>query len=911
MEADNTVPIKRFLSNTETYSDLNHNQVHGEVIPDELLDVSKDTPDIEDVDGSEPGYDDKHVTEDTSDDVSKCSGNYYGSDHLNNISSEEVSAAAELNNLVTKLTPLANIDVDTITKLVGNIEKLAKLSIVQVADPKASDKKSCDDKSQELDLNTLFFSCHSVSDITSKCQEFEYSSDLNGFFCSVCTSQEAGSNTSVFKYECDLESDFTDQMQSKKFGSLNTHLKNHLKTQTHIKAMTEATNIANMEYKEDTRNKAVALKIGRIAYFLIKNGRPDTDFTTLIYLHSSNGSNVGDINHSYSFPPEFLKHVAQVVQDRLKTFLGSRLVQTGHKPPAKIVADKATWQHQTRQLIGLVTVVPDSEQPLQAVILGTPVVKSHNGRGVTDNITSVTDVYITADQFRGGAFDYQYFHLGVDKLLDEHYNVKAQYDIDPMHRAGTEDLKLRKLISATWIVNMTTLIGTAFKCVNYGKLFEHFFEVCQELTNLGYDIHFKFPRFYSETKFANYVRLVYCSFREDYPGMVRTFSEVVEKLQAGTSQDKAKAKDISSIQNKMFNLKFVIELSGSCDIYNMFGMIVNLLQTVNILPHIKYDKFVEMTSGLSVMAATVDPLLCHCHQVTDSDKCLWPLLHKDLREVETKSTYRGVTVGNLMANELSTRAGERRARENLLLNKKGLTKKCYEELKEYSGSLGTNLVAKVYRAEDKKLIESIRVVLDLESLAIRLKLSGSAHVAALHSKIFIEKSHEISSQIRDIPDQELRIQLRDFLRKLEALVEDIDEDQLRSMDLFRSFLSTDLNLFENIEMIIQIMCDAATSMSVESVVESWVSIYEAHSNKHRPISNDRAEREICVAVNGPLLQHADPVIRAALKVMYKDCKDMRNRGGKFIRRNNNVQDYTVSKSVDSFVNKPNSKPFMS
>ena len=30
----------------------------------------------------------------------------------------------------------------------------------------------------------------------------------------------------------------------------------------------------------------------------------------------------------------------------------------------------------------------------------------------------------------------------------------------------------------------------------------------------------------------------------------------------------------------------------------------------------------------------------------------------------------------------------------------------------------------------------------------------------------------------------------------------------------------------------------------------------------RSISNDRAECEVCVAVNGPLLQHADSVIRA-------------------------------------------------
>ena len=57
------------------------------------------------------------------------------------------------------------------------------------------------------------------------------------------------------------------------------------------------------------------------------------------------------------------------------------MVQTGYKPPAKVVADKATWQHQTRQLIGVVTVVPDADQPLQALVLGTPVVKLHTGAG--------------------------------------------------------------------------------------------------------------------------------------------------------------------------------------------------------------------------------------------------------------------------------------------------------------------------------------------------------------------------------------------------------------------------------------------------------------------------------------------------------------------------------------------------
>ena len=120
------------------------------------------------------------------------------------------------------------------------------------------------------------------------------------------------------------------------------------------------------------------------------------------------------------------------------------------------------------------------------------------------------------------------------------------------------------------------------------------------------------------------------------------------------------------------------------------------------------------------MADTVDPKDCPCALNVDSVKCLWPLLHKDLREISVKSTFRGVTIGNLMSNELSTRAGQRRAQQNLLLDQAGLTQRCLERLKSYSRSLGNNLYAKVFQSEDKKMVESIRVVLDLETLAIKL-----------------------------------------------------------------------------------------------------------------------------------------------------------------------------------------------
>ena len=48
----------------------------------------------------------------------------------------------------------------------------------------------------------------------------------------------------------------------------------------------------------------------------------------------------------------------------------------------------------------------------------------------------------------------------------------------------------------------------------------------------------------------------------------------------------------------------------------------------------------------------------------------------------------------------------------------------------------------------------------------------------------------------------------------------------------------------------------------------------------------------------------------ALNDMYKDSKDVRNKGGRFVRRSSHVADYVVSKSVDTFTAKPNIKPFM-
>ena len=68
--------------------------------------------------------------------------------------------------------------------------------------------------------------------------------------------------------------------------------------------------------------------------------------------------------------------------------------------------------------------------------------------------------------------------------------------------------------------------------------------------------------------------------------------------------------------------------------------------------------------------------------------------------------------------------------------------------------------------------------------------------------------------------------------------------------------------------------------------------------------------EIKVGVNGPEVQQADPVIQKAMRSMFASAKSTEDRDGHFVRRGENVKDYMVSKSVDSFVNKKVSAPFM-
>ena len=72
------------------------------------------------------------------------------------------------------------------------------------------------------------------------------------------------------------------------------------------------------------------------------------------------------------------------------------------------------------------------------------------------------------------------------------------------------------------------------------------------------------------------------------------------------------------------------------------------------------------------------------------------------------------------------------------------------------------------------------------------------------------------------------------------------------------FLDKDLKSFEGVEII------AAVKISFQNDVESLVSRYEKNFKADRQLGEDNAEFEMDIAENGPLLIHADGILKNAM-----------------------------------------------
>ena len=122
-------------------------------------------------------------------------------------------------------------------------------------------------------------------------------------------------------------------------------------------------------------------------------------------------------------------------------------------------------------------------------------------------------------------------------------------------------------------------------------------------------------------------------------------------------------------------------------------------------------------------------------------------------------------------------------------------------------------------------------------------------------------------------------------------------------------MNTNEKRWKGCEAVMDILCQAATMKSVESVVESWVSVLEHHSSKSRTLDGNSIQDEMVISVNGPLTQHCQRTVEDTMKTYWGKLRNSL-KNGHFTRRSENVKSYLVSKVVDNLNSVPVTTPFI-
>lgn len=102
------------------------------------------------------------------------------------------------------------------------------------------------------------------------------------------------------------------------------------------------------------------------------------------------------------------------------------------------------------------------------------------------------------------------------------------------------------------------------------------------------------------------------------------------------------------------------------------------------------------------------------------------------------------------------------------------------------------------------------------------------------------------------------------------------------------------------------MCVAAIKMSVESIIESHVSVYELMFPKHRTVSEIKANNSMMIKLNGPNLAHCITIVKNSLDKYFKSHNDCH-----FTVKSQDIKSsFQVSKVIDKKQCEISKLPFM-
>ena len=215
---------------------------------------------------------------------------------------------------------------------------------------------------------------------------------------------------------------------------------------------------------------------------------------------------------------------------------------------------------------------------------------------------------------------------------------------------------------------------------------------------------------------------------------------------------------------------------------------------------------------------------------------MWPHYHADKKSLKEEGKIRNLPIEinyGVRAAGLQAVTRQQTAEKYVRMGQnveEDTDRKALSAVRELADGLGKS----VYSSDGKAVIELTRVILDLPSMACKIKLVGGSVVKVAVTEFHKFKQAVIDiplTSLKDVPEDELRLQFRIFVERLAVMTEDNTIEELKCIDakeLIKKFFHPGDDKFKGIEMIMQALATSAVKHSCESVLESFVSRYENH-----------------------------------------------------------------------------------
>ena len=168
--------------------------------------------------------------------------------------------------------------------------------------------------------------------------------DADNIRCSVCTLNDEYTPSNGF---------FNTHQE---FRFLKKTIKVHSTQKNHQTNIIQLTKDDESHLKASKKAEEVGIRLGSIAYQIIKQGESLHSFPKRLALLYQTGTFVGNVNHSTYFMDSMLEPFAEVISDKLKMLVSTPLPCTDEKPPIALIDDKSRIKKEDRH--GIMVRVP-------------------------------------------------------------------------------------------------------------------------------------------------------------------------------------------------------------------------------------------------------------------------------------------------------------------------------------------------------------------------------------------------------------------------------------------------------------------------------------------------------------------------------------------------------------------------